>query len=112
MKRSTMLACALADGQRAELTVTRRSARMFSHGTMEVKYYRPEFVDRQTPHSQDEVYVVIAGLGIFECDGERVPFEPGAVLFAAAGAEHRFTEFSEDFSTWVVFYGPEGGEHP
>jgi hypothetical protein len=27
-----------------------------------------------------------------------------------AGVEHRFEEFSGDFGTWVIFYGPEGGE--
>jgi mannose-6-phosphate isomerase-like protein (cupin superfamily) len=41
---------------------------------------------------------------------ERVPFEPGDALFVAAGVEHRFEGFSEDFGTWVMFYGPEGGE--
>ena len=28
----------------------------------------------------------------------------------AAGAVHRFVDFSDDFQTWVVFWGPEGGE--
>ena len=23
---------------------------------------------------------------------------------------HRFVDFSDDFGTWVVFWGPEGGE--
>jgi len=32
------------------------------------------------------------------------------MLFVAAGEEHRFTEFTDDFATWVFFYGPEGGE--
>jgi hypothetical protein len=32
------------------------------------------------------------------------------VVFVAAGEHHRFVNFSGDFSTWVVFYGPEGGE--
>ena len=27
-----------------------------------------------------------------------------------AGAVHRFVDFTDDFGTWVVFYGPEGGE--
>jgi hypothetical protein len=26
------------------------------------------------------------------------------------GAKHRFENFSHDFVTWVVFYGPQGGE--
>ena len=29
---------------------------------------------------------------------------------AAAGEVHRFERFSDDFATWVFFYGPEGGE--
>ena len=37
-------------------------------------------------------------------------FERGEVLFVAAGVEHRFENFSDDFSTWVLFHGPEGGE--
>jgi hypothetical protein len=31
-------------------------------------------------------------------------------LFAAAGVEHRFENFSDDLALWVIFYGPEGGE--
>ena len=27
-----------------------------------------------------------------------------------AGVEHRFDDFRKDFATWVLFYGPEGGE--
>jgi hypothetical protein len=39
-----------------------------------------------------------------------VDVQPRDFLFVAAGDEHRFVEFTEDFSTWVLFYGPEGGE--
>ena len=35
----------------------------------------------------------------------------GDVFFVAAGQDHRFTDFSHDFATWVVFWGPQGGEH-
>lgn len=35
---------------------------------------------------------------------------PGNLLFVAAGAEHRFEDFTGDFGAWVMFYGPEGGE--
>jgi mannose-6-phosphate isomerase-like protein (cupin superfamily) len=40
----------------------------------------------------------------------RLPFGPGEALFVAAGVEHRFEEFSDDFAAWVIFYGPDGGE--
>jgi hypothetical protein len=36
--------------------------------------------------------------------------EPGTLLFVAAGRPHRFEDFTADFATWVLFYGPEGGE--
>ena len=67
---------------------------------------------RQKPHARDEVYVVLAGSGTFVVGGERRPFGPGEVLFAAAGVEHRFEDFTADFATWVFFYGPPGGERP
>ena len=58
----------------------------------------------------DEVYVVAGGSGEFVCGDERQPFRPEDLLFAAAGVEHRFENFTEDFAVWVMFYGPEGGE--
>ena len=63
-----------------------------------------------TPHSQDEVYVVMRGRGVFFHNGERDSFEAGDLLFVAAGIEHRFEDFTEDLAVWVVFYGPAGGE--
>jgi len=83
---------------------------VFRHGSLEVEIYRPIDIDRQTPHTRDEIYVVIAGSGEFLCGDHRRPFFAGDVLFAPAGAVHRFENFSVDFSTWVFFYGPEGGE--
>ena len=32
------------------------------------------------------------------------------LLFVKAGHEHRFENFTDDFATWVIFYGPDGGE--
>ena len=87
-----------------------RFAVAMRHGTMSVELYRPVGEDPQAPHRQDELYVVISGEGEFVSQGGRTPFGPGDVLFAAAGIAHRFENFSEDFATWVIFYGPPGGE--
>jgi len=76
------------------------------------RYYAPRGTDPQAPHTRDEVYVVTSGRGWFVRGDERVPFEPGDALFVAAGVEHRFEDFTDDFGTWVLFYGPEGGERP
>jgi mannose-6-phosphate isomerase-like protein (cupin superfamily) len=83
---------------------------LFEHGSLAVKVYAPQGTDDQTPHTRDEVYVVARGTGTF-WDGERRrPFQPGDLLFVPAGQPHRFEAFTEDFATWVIFYGPEGGE--
>ncbi len=93
------------------LAASRREfVELFRHGSLTVEIYKPDRIDRQTPHSRDEVYVVIAGTGTFVKADERAPFESGDVLFVPAGVEHRFEDFSANFATWVFFYGPEGGE--
>jgi mannose-6-phosphate isomerase-like protein (cupin superfamily) len=55
-------------------------------------------------------YEVATGSGIFYKDGRRWDFKAGDFLFVPTGVEHRFEKFSDDFSTWVFFYGPVGGE--
>lgn len=83
---------------------------LFQHGSLSVEIYQPVGQDLQTPHTRDEVYVVVSGVGEFVNGGKRKPFEAGELLFVPAGVEHRFENFSDDFATWVIFYGPEGGE--
>lgn len=80
------------------------------HGSMKFGLYAPPGADNQGPHKQDELYVVVSGQGQFIKDGERRPFKPHDVIFVEAGADHRFVDFTDDFSTWVIFWGPEGGE--
>jgi len=100
----------LAEAAAAPIPAGARSALLMRHGSMAVRWYAPEGHDPQTPHDQDEIYVIARGGGTFFNAGERVPFGPGDVLFVAAGQEHRFEDFSSDFATWVVFYGARGGE--
>ena len=85
-------------------------ADMIRHGTMSVSIFAPKETDFQTPHTQDELYIIVSGTGEFVSDGTPYTFAPGDVLFVAAQVEHRFTHFTSDFVCWVVFYGPEGGE--
>jgi mannose-6-phosphate isomerase-like protein (cupin superfamily) len=83
---------------------------LFEHGSFELEIYAPRGHDPQQPHARDEIYVVIAGTGYFRNGDRRHAFKPGDLLFVPAGVVHRFEEFSDDFATWVIFYGPEGGE--
>ncbi len=82
----------------------------FRHGTMSVELYAPRGVDTQTPHRQDEIYVVVRGEGEFQNGASRHRFGAGDLLFVPAGVEHRFLNFSNDLAVWVIFHGPDGGE--
>ena len=89
-----------------------RSVITLQRGTLDVKLAVPAHPNEQTPHAQDEIYIVIRGRGVLFHDGRRDPFEPGDFLFVAAAIEHRFEDFSDDLLVWRVFYGPDGGELP
>ncbi|WP_332778181.1 cupin domain-containing protein [Polaromonas sp.] len=87
---------------------------MMAHGSMSVEVFAPgsnaDGRDRQQPHTQDELYLVHRGTGQLVINGQRLDCAAGDTLFVAAGVAHRFEQFSDDFVTWVVFYGPQGGE--
>ena len=88
----------------------KRFVGLFTHGTLEVELYAPRGTDPQQPHSRDEVYVVARGTGTFFDGEKRSAFTPGDFLFVPAHVPHRFEEFTDDLTVWVLFYGPEGGE--
>ena len=58
--------------------------------------------DRQQPHADDEVYVVLEGSGVLEVSGESVAVHTGDAVFVEAGAEHRFTAY-EQLAVLVIF---------
>jgi mannose-6-phosphate isomerase-like protein (cupin superfamily) len=58
--------------------------------------------DRQQPHDDDEIYVVLEGNGVLEIEGEAVALREGHAVFVPAGAEHRFSAY-EQLSVLVIF---------
>jgi mannose-6-phosphate isomerase-like protein (cupin superfamily) len=82
---------------------------LFRRGDLSVELFAPHEVDTQQPHEQDEIYIIAAGTGVFRRGSDRVPFGPGDFLFVAAGVSHAFETFTNDFKTWVIFFGPKGG---
>ena len=86
------------------------AARVLQRGTLDVALSLPASPIRQTPHTQDEVYVIVRGRGVLLHDGKRDGFEPGDLLFVAAGTEHQFEGCTDDLAVWRLFYGPPGGE--
>lgn len=81
-----------------------------AHGTMSVEVFAPRGQDRQGPHSQDELYVVMGGHAQFRHRDAVRAVKFGDVLFVPAGDPHRFEAISDDFVAWVIFWGPPGGE--
>ncbi len=63
--------------------------------------------DSQTPHSEDEVYVILAGSGSVELEGDRQEVSPGSLVYVPSGAQHRFVDIVEDLELLVVFAPPE-----
>jgi mannose-6-phosphate isomerase-like protein (cupin superfamily) len=62
--------------------------------------------DRQQPHEDDEVYIVLEGSGTLEVEGEATALREGDAVFVPAGADHRFTGY-EHLSVLVVFDRPK-----
>jgi len=58
--------------------------------------------DRQQPHEDDELYVVLEGTGVLEVKGEQVAVREGSAVFVEAHAEHRFAAY-EHLSVLVIF---------
>jgi mannose-6-phosphate isomerase-like protein (cupin superfamily) len=61
--------------------------------------------DRQQPHDDDEVYVVLEGRGTLEVEGVETALEEGHGVFVPSGADHRFTGY-EQLSVLVIFTRP------
>ena len=65
-------------------------------------------IDRQQPHTEDEVYHVIAGRSRMTVGDETFDVAPGAVIFVAAHVPHRLHDIIEELRILVFFAPPEG----
>lgn len=61
--------------------------------------------DDQSPHTEDEIYIVTAGRARLESGGDVAEVRPGSVMYVPAGEVHRFTGIAEDLAV-VVFFAP------
>jgi mannose-6-phosphate isomerase-like protein (cupin superfamily) len=61
--------------------------------------------DDQSPHTEDEIYVVMAGRATLESGGDRAEVGPGSVVYVPAAEVHRFTAITEDLAL-LVFFAP------
>jgi mannose-6-phosphate isomerase-like protein (cupin superfamily) len=61
--------------------------------------------DPQSPHGEDELYVVMSGRARVRVGEEVRPITAGSVIFVATGIEHRFIDIEERLVLLVMF-GP------
>lgn len=59
--------------------------------------------DMQTPHDEDEVYLVLAGRARMKTGEEMLEVTPGTVLYIKATETHSFFEIEEDMTLMVFF---------
>jgi mannose-6-phosphate isomerase-like protein (cupin superfamily) len=64
--------------------------------------------DLQSPHTEDEVYVVTSGSAQLEIDGKRSPVGPGTIAYVPRRVPHRFVDITDDLEVAVLFAPPEG----
>jgi mannose-6-phosphate isomerase-like protein (cupin superfamily) len=69
-------------------------------------------LDDQSPHTEDEIYVVQTGRATLVTDSGTAEVGPGTVIFVPAGETHKFTEILEDLALLVVFAPPYGSRAP
>ena len=79
-------------------------------------------LDDQTPHTEDEIYVVRSGRATLKTGTSTAEAStpeistaevgPGSVIFVPAGETHTFTDVTEDLALLVFFAPPYGSRAP
>lgn len=64
--------------------------------------------DRQSPHTEDEVYYVLWGKATLRLGPDEHAVGPGSVFFVPAKMEHRFHDIVENLAVLVFFSPAEG----
>jgi mannose-6-phosphate isomerase-like protein (cupin superfamily) len=64
--------------------------------------------DPQSPHTEDELYYVVAGRGAVTVGDETREVSTGSLVFVAATVPHRFHDIAERLEILVVFGPAEG----
>jgi mannose-6-phosphate isomerase-like protein (cupin superfamily) len=58
--------------------------------------------DRQQPHEDDEIYIVLEGTGVLDVEGTKTELREGQAMFVPAGAGHHFSAY-QTLSLLVIF---------
>jgi mannose-6-phosphate isomerase-like protein (cupin superfamily) len=64
--------------------------------------------DKQQPHSEEEIYYVVAGRSRFRSGDTDIVVASGDVLFVPRNEPHQFHSIESDLELLVFFAPPEG----
>lgn len=76
----------------------------FEKNGVKLVFFAPRGTDYQTFHDEDEFYFIVRGNGTLMINGEANLFTAGDAFFVPAKVPHRFQNFSDDLTTWAVFF--------
>lgn len=76
---------------------------LYREGVLDMRVARPEPTEIPLPATRDEIHVVAEGSANFCCADATDRVRRGDILFVQCNVEHRFSDFSSDFRTWVFF---------
>jgi mannose-6-phosphate isomerase-like protein (cupin superfamily) len=61
--------------------------------------------DLQSPHNEDEVYLVLKGKAIIQIEDEKEKIEAGSIVYVPARAPHKFLDIRKELQL-LVFFAP------
>lgn len=61
--------------------------------------------DLQSPHNEDEVYLVLKGEAKVQIEDEKETIEAGSIVYVPARAAHNFLDIREELQL-LVFFAP------
>lgn len=64
--------------------------------------------DPQSPHTEDEIYVVLDGRARIRIGDDEHPVQTGDVVYVEKHVDHRFVDIESDLDLLVVFAPAEG----
>ena len=100
----------LADIQAAQARAGEPWLEFLRYPALSVGLYvlEPGQVDLQSPHTEDEIYYVVAGRGQITVGAEVRQVVPGSIVYVAIAVPHHFHDITEKLTLLVVFGPAEG----
>jgi mannose-6-phosphate isomerase-like protein (cupin superfamily) len=94
----------LADQLRQE---DRSYAELLSEESMRVELARYPNPEPKTPHKEDELYVILSGIGVVHVGSETYEVSEGDVVYVEQGVEHDFSDIEDEITAVIVFAGSQ-----